>query len=161
MTWRKRLFDLFFAGLLVFILGPVILLLCVYVLLKQGRPLFYVAKRMKTPDQEFGLWKFRTMSVVSTDAGVSGGDKESRITPVGAWLRAKRMDEFPQLWNVLRGDLSLVGPRPPLKEYVDRFPDIYSKVLKSRPGVTGLAHDLLSQTRRQTAVTVHHTRANR
>lgn len=139
MTWRKRIFDLFFASLLVVILGPVILYLCWVIWRKQGRPLFYVAERMKTPTQSFGLWKFRTMSDVEDDAGVSGGDKVSRITPLGAKMRAKRLDEFPQLWNILRGDLSFVGPRPPLREYVERFPEIYGKVLKSRPGVTGLA----------------------
>lgn len=139
MTWRKRIFDLFFASLLVVILGPVILYLCWVIWRKQGRPLFYVAERMKTPTQSFGLWKFRTMSDVEDDAGVSGGDKVSRITPLGAKMRAKRLDEFPQLWNILRGDLSFVGPRPPLREYVERFPEIYGEVLKSRPGVTGLA----------------------
>ncbi len=139
MTWRKRIFDLFFASLLVVILGPVILWLIVYIWIKQGRPLFYVAERMKSPTEPFGLWKFRTMTVVDKDAGVSGGDKQSRITPLGARLRAKRLDEFPQLWNILKGDLSFVGPRPPLREYVERFPEIYGEVLKSRPGVTGLA----------------------
>lgn len=139
MTWRKRIFDLFFAGLLVVILGPVILYLCWVIWREQGGPLFYVAERMKTPTQSFGLWKFRTMTVVDADAGVSGGDKVARITPLGARLRAKRLDEFPQLWNILRGDLSFVGPRPPLREYVERFPDLYAEVLKSRPGVTGLA----------------------
>lgn len=139
MTLRKRIFDLFFASLLVIILGPVILFLVIYIWRKQGRPLFYVAERMKSPTESFGLWKFRTMTVVDTDSGVSGGDKEARITPVGARLRAKRLDEFPQLWNILRGDLSFVGPRPPLREYVERFPEVYGEVLKSRPGVTGLA----------------------
>lgn len=139
MTVRKRLFDLFFASLLVIILGPVILALVVYVYLKQGRPLFYVAERMKTPEQSFGLIKFRTMTVVDQAQGVSGGHKASRVTPVGARLRAKRLDEFPQLWNILKGDLSFVGPRPPLREYVERFPQVYAKVLRSRPGVTGLA----------------------
>ena len=85
------------------------------------------------------MWKLRTMTVVAADAGVSGGDKAARITPTGAWLRARRLDEFPQLFNILKGDLSFVGPRPPLREYVERFPDIYGAVLKSRPGVTGLA----------------------
>lgn len=139
MTWRKRIFDLFFASILVAILGPAILYLTLKIWRKQGRPIFYVAERMRSPTQSFGLWKFRTMTVVDSDAGVSGGDKEARITPLGARLRAKRMDEFPQLWNVLKGDLSFVGPRPPLREYVDRFPEIYGKVLKSRPGITGLA----------------------
>jgi len=139
MTWRKRIFDLFFASLLVVILGPVILLLVAYIYVKQGRPLFYVAERMKTPDQPFGLVKFRTMTVVEADQGVSGAHKASRVTPLGVKLRSKRMDEFPQLWNILKGDLSFVGPRPPLREYVERFPEIYEDVLKSRPGVTGLA----------------------
>ena len=139
MTWRKRIFDLFFASLLVVILGPILLGLLVWLLLKEGRPLFYAAERMKTPDQPFRLWKLRTMTVVDEDQGVSGGNKAARITPTGAWLRARRLDEFPQLWNILRGDLSFVGPRPPLREYVERFPDLYAQVLKSRPGVTGLA----------------------
>lgn len=139
VTWRKRIFDLFFASLLVIILGPIILGLVVYILIKQGRPLFYAAERMKTPTEPFTLWKFRTMTVVDSDQGVSGAHKASRVTQVGARLRAKRLDEFPQLWNILKGDLSFVGPRPPLREYVERFPDIYDEVLKSRPGVTGLA----------------------
>jgi lipopolysaccharide/colanic/teichoic acid biosynthesis glycosyltransferase len=139
VTWRKRLFDIFFASLLVVVLGPVILGLVAYIYLRQGRPLFYVAERMKTPEQSFGLIKFRTMTVVAQDQGVSGAHKASRVTPVGRLLRSKRLDEFPQLWNILKGDLSFVGPRPPLREYVERFPETYAKVLKSRPGVTGLA----------------------
>ena len=139
MTFRKRIFDLFFASLLVVILGPIILWLIYKVFREQGRPIFYVAERMNGPDQSFGLWKFRTMTVVANDQGVSGGHKDARITPLGAKLRAKRLDEFPQLWNILRGDLSFVGPRPPLREYVEKHPELYARVLKSRPGVTGLA----------------------
>lgn len=139
MTWRKRLFDLFFASLLVVVLGPVLLLLMIWLLLKEGRPLFYVAERMKGVDEPFALWKLRTMTVVDSDTGVSGGDKSARITRTGAWLRSKRLDEFPQLWNILKGDLSFVGPRPPLRQYVEAHPELYARVLKSRPGVTGLA----------------------
>ena len=139
MTWRKRLFDLFFVSLLIVILAPVLIALLIWLLWKEGRPIFYVAERMKGVDQPFSLWKLRTMTVVEEDAGVSGGDKAARITKTGAWLRAKRLDEFPQLWNILKGDLSFVGPRPPLREYVERYPEIYGEVLKSRPGVTGLA----------------------
>ena len=139
MTWRKRIFDLFFASLLVVILSPVLLGLLVWLYFREGRPIFYVAERMKGPDEPFNLWKLRTMTVVDEDSGVSGGDKQARITETGAWLRRRRLDEFPQLWNILKGDLSFVGPRPPLREYVERYPDIYAEVLKSRPGVTGLA----------------------
>ncbi len=139
MTLRKRIFDLFFASLLVLILGPIILWLIWKIWRTQGRPIFYVAERMKTPERAFGLWKFRTMTVVSEDQGVSGGHKKARVTTLGAKLRAKRLDEFPQLWNILKGDLSFVGPRPPLREYVEKHPALYADVLRSRPGVTGLA----------------------
>jgi lipopolysaccharide/colanic/teichoic acid biosynthesis glycosyltransferase len=139
MTWGKRLFDLVLVALLVPVLGPVLLVLVLWILLREGRPVFYVAERMKGVDRPFSLWKLRTMTVVDRDAGVSGGDKVARITRTGAWLRRKRLDEIPQLWNIVRGDLSFVGPRPPLREYVERFPAIYGQVLQSRPGVTGLA----------------------
>lgn len=139
MTRRKRLFDLFFVSLLLVILAPVLAGLLLWLLWKEGRPLFYVAERMKGVDEPFMLWKLRTMTVVNEDSGVSGGDKAARITPTGAWLRRRRLDEFPQLWNILKGDLSFVGPRPPLRQYVEACPEIYAEVLKSRPGVTGLA----------------------
>lgn len=139
MTWRKRLFDLFFVTLLLVILGPILLAVLIWLLWKEGRPVFYLAERMTTPTRSFRLWKLRTMTVVSQDTGVSGGDKAARITKTGAWLRSKRLDEFPQLWNILKGDLSFVGPRPPLRQYVEANPEIYAEVLKSRPGVTGLA----------------------
>lgn len=139
MTWDKRLLDLAFALLLALLLAPVLAVLLIWLWRTQGRPLFHVAERMKGVDDPFMLWKLRTMTVDAADAGVSGGDKAARITPQGAWLRRRRLDELPQLWNIIRGDLSFVGPRPPLRAYVERFPDLYAKVLKSRPGVTGLA----------------------
>jgi lipopolysaccharide/colanic/teichoic acid biosynthesis glycosyltransferase len=107
----------------------------------QGRPIFFLSERMKTPDQAFWLWKFRTMRPAAQDSGVSGGDKVARITPMGQILRRTRLDELPQLWNILRGDISFVGPRPPLRIYVERFPGLYGRVLQSRPGLTGLATD--------------------
>ena len=139
MTWSKRFFDILFALLLMGLLAPVFAGLSLWLLVRQGRPLFYVAERMKGVGRPFDLWKFRTMTLAETDAGVSGGDKAARITPAGAWLRAKRLDELPQLWNILKGDLSFVGPRPPLRTYVELFPDLYREVLACRPGVTGLA----------------------
>ena len=139
MTWSKRVMDVVVALLLLVLLSPFILGLVVWLLIHEGRPILYVSERMKTAEQGFLLWKFRTMTVVDTDSGVSGGDKASRITQTGAFLRKYRLDELPQLWNVLRGDISFVGPRPPLRRYVERFPDTYAKVLRSRPGITGLA----------------------
>ena len=140
MTPAKRLTDLGLALLLTAILALPFALLLLWLLFRQGRPLFYVAERMRAPDRGFMLWKLRTMTPAPPGlGGVSGGDKADRISPLGHHLRRYRLDEIPQLWNVLRGDMSFVGPRPPLRRYVERFPDLYAQVLKSRPGITGLA----------------------
>ncbi len=139
MTLGKRLFDIICAGLLLLVLWPFVLIIALAILIKDGGPVLYVSERMKTADQGFMLWKFRTMTPDLADRGVSGGDKVNRITRTGAFLRRYRLDEIPQLWNILRGDISFVGPRPPLRRYVEMFPDLYGRVLQSRPGVTGLA----------------------
>lgn len=139
MTPSKRAFDLVLALLLAAALALPFLVLVAILLLTQGRPLFYVAERMRAPGKPFALWKLRTMTLAAADSGVSGGDKSARITPMGRFLRRARLDEIPQLWNVLRGDMSFVGPRPPLRAYVERYPSLYARVLQSRPGITGLA----------------------
>lgn len=139
MTPAKRIFDLIVALILGALLIVPILLTMLLIRVMDGRPVFYVSERMKTPTEGFALIKFRTMTVVAEDSGVSGGDKAARITRTGRFLRRTRLDEVPQLWNVLRGDISFVGPRPPLRQYVERFPGIYRAVLRSRPGITGLA----------------------
>lgn len=139
MTPAKRLLDILLALAILPIVLPLLAVILVVLALTQGRPFFYAAERMKTPTRAFRLWKLRTMTVVATDQGVSGGNKSARITPAGRFLRRVRFDELPQIWNILKGDISFVGPRPPLREYVERFPDVYNEVLKSRPGVTGLA----------------------
>lgn len=135
----KRIMDILVASMLLPVAVPVMAILAMILLVLQGRPVFHVSRRCTAPGRTFGLIKFRTMTVTQNDSGASGGDKAVRITPLGHWLRAHRLDELPQLINVLRGELSLVGPRAPLPEYVDRFPDLYARVLRNRPGVTGLA----------------------
>ncbi|MGC1430468.1 MAG: sugar transferase [Albidovulum sp.] len=139
MTISKRIFDL--AGVLVLLpfLFPIITLIATLLLIVQGRPVFYGSERMRSPSQPFTLWKFRTMRPAADDHGVSGGDKTARITPIGRFLRRSRLDELPQIVNILAGDMSFVGPRPPLRYYVEAFPGVYTAVLQSRPGVTGLA----------------------
>jgi lipopolysaccharide/colanic/teichoic acid biosynthesis glycosyltransferase len=139
MTPQKRALDVVFALALMVPLLPVAILISLVILLREGRPVLYLSERMKSSSQGFQLWKFRTMTVVEKDSGVSGGDKSARVTKTGAFLRRYRLDELPQLWNILKGDISFVGPRPPLRRYVERFPDLYNQVLSSRPGVTGLA----------------------
>lgn len=139
MTLPKRVFDLIVSIALVAILWPILLLTALLILVLDGRPVLYLSERMRSPTQAFQLVKFRTMKPSSENTGVSGGDKSDRITRCGHFLRRSRLDEVPQLWNVLKGDISLVGPRPPLRQYVEKFPNLYEKVLRSRPGVTGLA----------------------
>lgn len=139
MTLGKRALDLTLAVILTVLLAPIGLVVALAILLRDGRPIFYLSERMHAPNAPFTLWKFRTMTPVADDAGPSGGDKAARITRTGRFLRRTRLDEVPQLWNILRGDMSFVGPRPPLRRYVERFPDLYGQVLQSRPGVTGLA----------------------
>lgn len=139
MSPSKRMLDLVLVVILSAILIVPFSILLVVMALKEGFPLFYVAERMKGIGEPFWLWKLRTMTVANTEKGVSGGDKSVRITPLGAFIRKARMDEVPQIWNVLKGDMSFVGPRPPLREYVERFPEIYAQVLKSPTGITGLA----------------------
>lgn len=139
MTPGKRLFDLVLAIALALVLALPFALLLVWLRWQHGPSVFYISERMRTPDRPFRLWKLRTMTLVASDNGVSGGDKATRITPIGRFLRRSRLDEVPQLWNILKGDMSFVGPRPPLRTYVDRFPALYAQVLHSRPGVTGLA----------------------
>lgn len=139
MTLGKRILDVLLSALLLLILSPVILAVALAVLLRDGRPIFFASERMNGPDSAFTLWKFRTMRNDPNDTGVTGADKSDRITRTGRVLRKYRLDELPQLWNVLRGDISLVGPRPPLRRYVEEAPELYERVLLSRPGITGLA----------------------
>jgi lipopolysaccharide/colanic/teichoic acid biosynthesis glycosyltransferase len=140
VTPAKRLFDIVLALVLLVPALPLIALIAAAILVRDGRPAIYASERMRAPGQPFTLWKFRTMAVdAGPEIGVSGGDKRHRITPLGAVLRRTRLDELPQLFNVLRGDMSFVGPRPPTRQYVERFPELYAQVLRCRPGITGLA----------------------
>ena len=139
MTYSKRIFDIILAILLGLFLMPVLVITALVVLVIDGGPVFYISERMINPNKKFNLIKFRTMTTIKVDSGASGGDKKNRITSTGAFLRRTRLDELPQLFNVLKGELSFVGPRPPLRQYVERFPSLYGTVLRSRPGITGLA----------------------
>ena len=132
--------DVTVALLLLAFLWPVILLVTVVLRLREGSPVLYIAERMRAPEKPFRLYKFRTMRPgADASGGVTGGDKAGAQSRLHRLLRRTRADELPQLWNVLRGDMSLVGPRPPLRRYVEDYPQLYRQVLRSRPGVTGLA----------------------
>jgi lipopolysaccharide/colanic/teichoic acid biosynthesis glycosyltransferase len=136
----KRMLDLVLASLLLVPLLPVMALLWLLVRLRDGAPALYRAERVGQHLRPITVWKFRTMRQNGRpESGVSGGDKAHRVTPLGRVLRRSRMDELPQVFNVLGGSMSFVGPRPPIRDYVERFPALYAEILEMPPGITGLA----------------------
>lgn len=139
VTPGKRLFDIVLALLAVPTVVLAMVVIGSLILIVDGRPVFYVSERMRDPVTPFRLWKFRTMRPDPADHGATGGHKADRLTRCGPFLRRTHLDELPQLFNILRGDMSFVGPRAPLRVYVEAAPDLYARVLKSRPGLTGLA----------------------
>ena len=134
----KRLFDLFVSLVGIIVLLPVFLIIALLVKIKTPGPLFFVQQRVGRYGKLFRLVKFRTML-----AGQKGNNitvkGESRITPLGVFLRKYKLDELPELWNVLKGDMSFVGPRPDVPGYADRLKGEERKILELRPGITGPA----------------------
>jgi len=143
----KRIFDLCLACAIIVLCAVPFALLTIWLVLCKHRPLFYISERMTKGVTPFHLVKYRSMKNVSStlNTGVTGGNKGSRITRQGGFLRRHRLDEFPQLYNVLKGDMSLVGPRPPLRRYTDMYPDLYADVLSMPAGITGLASIIFSR----------------
>lgn len=136
----RRLFDLGLALPLAVLLAPLIAALALIVLVVDGGPVFFLQKRMCRPDRAFRMVKFRTMRPEPDDDGVCGGNKQARITRLGRFLRHSRLDELPQIWHVVTGDMALVGPRPPLPRHVAAEPALFAALLqRSRPGLTGFA----------------------
>lgn len=136
----KRVFDVSFAlgGLLVF--SPVILLTSLAVKLTDRGPVFFRQRRVGRGGVIFHILKFRTMVVNAEKAGPSvTQDRDPRITAVGRFLRKSKLDELPQLWNVLVGEMSFVGPRPEVPKYVERYTEEQRQILKEKPGITDLA----------------------
>ena len=132
----KRAFDLLALVFLVPFALPVALLIALAVFLDSPGPVFYRAKRVGSAGRMFEMLKFRTMKVGVAGHAVAGGT-DARITPVGRFLRASRLDELPQLWNVARGEMSVVGPRPELEEFVALHAEDYEEILSVPPGLTG------------------------
>ncbi|SFZ82271.1 Sugar transferase involved in LPS biosynthesis (colanic, teichoic acid) [Devosia enhydra] len=134
----KRGLDVVVAALLLVLLSPVIGLVALAVRLQMGTPVVFRQKRPGLHGQPFELLKFRSMIDAFDAEGRLRSDAE-RLTPLGRWLRATSLDELPQLWNVLRGDMSLVGPRPLLMDYLPLYSESQARRHDVRPGVTGLA----------------------
>lgn len=139
VTAGKRALDLGLALVLGALVALPLALLVVVLLAAEGRPVFHLSERMRAPGQRFRLVKLRSMRPDPGGDGITGGDKAARMSRLQRLLRASRADELPQLWNVLKGDMSLVGPRPPIPRMVALHPALYARVLRSRPGITGLA----------------------
>ena len=134
----KRLFDLVFSLVLAILLLPLLAPLAVLVYLNLGSPVLFRQQRPGLLGKPFTFYKFRTMNNRTDENGRLLPD-EDRLTGFGSFLRGTSLDELPQLFNVIRGDMSLVGPRPLLMEYLDLYTDEQARRHEARPGVTGWA----------------------
>lgn len=150
----KRAIDVSVSALAMFFAAPLLLLIALAIRLHDGGPVFFGHRRLGMGGAEFICWKFRTMAVNSDQllADYLASDESARreweacrklkndprVTPVGRLLRATSLDEIPQLWNVLRGTMSLVGPRPIVTEEISRYGSDYAHYVSLRPGITGL-----------------------
>lgn len=133
----KRCFDILAALAGVVLLSPLFVLVAILIRLTSEGPVFFRQRRVGRGGREFVLCKFRTMRVASgAECGSFDAGNNSRVTAVGSMLRKSKLDELPQLWNVLTGDMSLVGPRPEVRKWVDAYPERWNRVLTVRPGIT-------------------------
>ena len=134
----KRALDFLLALGALLVLAPFLLLLALVIRMELGAPVLFRQPRPGRGGRVFTLWKFRTMNQERDDEGQLLPDGK-RLTPFGRWLRTTSLDELPELWNVLRGDMSLVGPRPLLVDYLDRYTPEEARRHEVRPGLTGWA----------------------
>ncbi|HEY4799612.1 MAG TPA: sugar transferase, partial [Bacteroidia bacterium] len=136
----KRLLDVFGSAIGICILLPFFILFALLIILDSGFPVLYLQERVGKDGNDFSLLKFRTMKKNSDKSGLlTVGEKDPRITGIGFFLRKYKLDELPQLFNVLSGDMSLVGPRPEVRKYVELYNEEQKKVLSVQPGITDLA----------------------
>ncbi|GGB01628.1 MULTISPECIES: sugar transferase [Mucilaginibacter] len=136
----KRLFDIVISLIALIMLLPLFILIAIAIKINSRGSAFYKQTRVGKDGNEFELFKFRTMYINSDRAGLlTIGSKDYRITSVGYWLRKYKLDELPQLLNVLKGDMSFVGPRPEVRKYVNLYTPAQLRVLSVKPGVTDWA----------------------
>lgn len=136
----KRLLDILSSSVVLLVLLPVWLVIALLIVTESKGGVFYKQVRVGKDNRDFFLYKFRTMRVGSDQKGLlTVGERDNRITRVGYFLRKYKIDEFPQLLNVIKGDMSIVGPRPEVRKYVDLYIPEQMKVLSVRPGLTDLA----------------------
>jgi lipopolysaccharide/colanic/teichoic acid biosynthesis glycosyltransferase len=136
----KRIYDLLFSALGLALLSPVLLLIAILVKISDRGPVFFRQQRVGQYGKLFWIWKFRTMIVDADKKGLNvTQDGDPRITALGRVLRKTKLDELPQLWNVCRGEMSFVGPRPEVPRYVERYTPSQREILQLKPGITDLA----------------------
>lgn len=136
----KRLFDIVASGLGLVCLSPLFAVLAVWIKCDSKGPVFYRQIRVGKGNRDFRLFKFRSMRPYSDRLGlITVGGHDPRVTRSGYYIRKYKLDEFPQLINVFKGDMSLVGPRPEVRKYVDMYTPEQMRVLDVRPGITSLA----------------------
>lgn len=140
----KRISDIVFSALGLLVLSPLFLLIAILVRCTSKGPVIFRQERLGRDAKVFRICKFRTMAENSehTGSGVYSDRNDSRVTKVGRFLRAASLDELPQLWNILRGDMSFIGPRPPLTYHpwpIDRYSKEQLRMFRVRPGITGWA----------------------
>ncbi len=136
----KRALDLLLVSAALLVLWPLLLIIALAIVLDSRGGVIYEQERIGKGEQPFRLYKFRTMRPASDREGLlSLGSTDQRITPIGHFLRRCRLDELPQLWNILIGDMSIVGPRPEVPHYVQHFTEEEKQTLRVRPGLTDYA----------------------
>ena len=136
----KRIFDVFFSLVALTLLFPLMLLTALAIVCDSKGGVFYRQVRVGKNNTDFYLYKFRTMRVRSDEQNlITVGDRDSRITKVGYFLRKAKWDELPQLLNIVRGEMSIVGPRPEVRKYVDLYTKEQMRVLEVLPGLTDYA----------------------
>jgi lipopolysaccharide/colanic/teichoic acid biosynthesis glycosyltransferase len=136
----KRLFDLMITIPMLLLVSPFFLIIALFIKLGSNGPVFYMQTRVGLNSSDFKIFKFRTMLVNADKAGLlTVGGRDPRVTPIGFFLRKYKLDELPQLLNVLFGSMSLVGPRPEVRKYVDLYNAEQQKVLSVKPGITDYA----------------------
>lgn len=136
----KRLFDIVASGCGLIILSPLFVILAIWIKLDSKGPIFYRQVRVGRYNKDFRIFKFRSMRVGADKQGlITVGGRDPRVTRSGYFIRKYKLDEFPQLINVFVGDMSLVGPRPEVRKYVDMYTEEQMRVLDVRPGITDLA----------------------
>jgi len=135
----KRIFDIIVSFIILLVFLPFGLFIALGILFTSKGGVFYVQERIGKNGKTFGLFKFRTMRTGADKEGRLTVGKDNRITAIGHFLRKYKLDEFPQFLNVFFGQMSIVGPRPEVKEFVDLYTDDQREILKVKPGITDLA----------------------